>query len=168
MSSPIQYVWESGAWHPLNYYKRQAEREFGEGEIRRLEVVEQRSQASHNNYFARLHDVWNNLPTPYQNRWPTPDDMRKWILTHTRFCTREEFTCASHGEAARWMRNLTNKFHRVEIEGRTVIGYTAHSQSRKAMSKRAFQESRDAVDQACAQILGVDVETLQREAGHAA
>jgi hypothetical protein len=168
MSTPLEYVWQSGAWHPLPYYRARAEHEHGEGEVARLERIEHRSQASHNQFFAWIQDIYNTLPEGYRGRWPTPDDLRYWILTYTKFCTREEFVCSSRAEAVRWARNLAGKYHRVEIEGNTLVGYTAVSQSRRSMSKRAFQESKDAVATACAQILGVPVEELQREAGRAA
>ena len=157
-SAPIEYIWGEGAWHPLPYYQARAEQEFGEGEVARLEHIEHRSQASHSQYFAWVQDVYDNLPEGYRGRWPTPDDLRYWILTFTKFCTRAEFVCSTHAEAVRWMRNLAGRYHRIEVEGNTFIGYTAISQSRRSMSKRAFQESKDAVATACAQILGIDVE----------
>ena len=168
MTAPIEYIWSNGCWTPLRYYQQRAAMEFGEGEVARLERIEQRSQASHNQYFAWVQDVFDHLPEGYRGRWPTPDDLRYWILTWTKFCTREEFTCATHAEAVRWARNLGGKYHRVEVEGNTVVGYAAISQSRRSMSKRAFQESRNAVETACAQILGVDVGTARREVGRAA
>lgn len=167
--TPIEYIWDDGCWRPSTpYWQKQAQHQFGQGEIRFLDVVEQRSGASHRQFFAWINDVFENLPETYQGRWTTPDDLRKWILTFTKFATREEFSCPSRSEAVRWARNLGSKYDRLEIEGNTVVGYTAQSQSQRSMTKRAFQESKDAVASVCARLLGIDVETLQREAGKAA
>jgi hypothetical protein len=153
--SPLEYQWKAGAWHPMPYARKQAEHDFGEGEIARLERCEERSSPSHRQFFAYVNEVYENLPEAYEGRWPTADDMRRWLLTWSKFCTRQEFACASHAEAERWFRNLAGKYHRIELEGNTVIGYTAHSQDYATMGRRTFQESRDAVEAACARILGI-------------
>jgi hypothetical protein len=165
MTAPLLYCWQDGAWVPLPYYRKAAEQAFGEGEVRRLETIEERSQASHNQWFAWVSDIYHHhLPESEHGRWTSPEDLRHWILTWTRFCDKDEFTYPTKAEADRARANFGKKYHRVDVRDKTFLGYTAHSQSRRAMSKRAFQESKNACAEQLAKLLGVDVDVLRKEA----
>ena len=58
--------------------------------------------------------------------------------------------------------------HYVIVRDATVRIYTAQSQSIKAMGARTFQDSKTKVLDILSDLIGVQPQTLQREAGRAA
>ena len=50
----------------------------------------------------------------------------------------------------------------VETDGLVVTVYTAKSQSMRAMGKKTFQESKDAVLRVIAELIGTDPTTLKQ------
>src|SRR5258708_29139141 len=83
---PIIFVWRDGAMEPLDRFSRLAESSFTAGHAYRMIVQEERSHASHRQYFAAVHEAWLNLPEHLQLAFPTEDPLRKYALIKAGFC----------------------------------------------------------------------------------
>src|SRR5215211_8042396 len=99
-NDPIIYEWNGSAMVPLPPFARRCEREFDVGERYRLAIAEDRSEASHNHYFARLHELWMNLPELHALRFPTDEHLRKWALIQTghHHCTEVPAASPQHAQ----------------------------------------------------------------------
>lgn len=161
---PLAFRWDGEAMRPLN--PRGADRQYVVGEVYRLEPKEDRSAASHAHYFAALADAHANLPDDLAERWPTPDALRKYALIRTGFRDERSIVAASKAEARRIAAFIKpmDEFAVVAVHDAAVIVWTAKSQSMRSMGKKAFQESKDAVLSFVAELIGVDVDALNRAA----
>jgi hypothetical protein len=172
MSAPLLYVWNGEGFEPTPYYRRVAERQFQIGRVYRLEQVEARSWDSHRHYFAAVHDAWQNLPEGGP-QFQSPDELRKWALTHTAFRDTREYRATNRQEALRVARYLRegHDYSRIEFDEddpRIVRQYIPRSQAAATMSGREFQLSKQAVLDVLAAKLGVTVEDLKANAGRVA
>lgn len=170
MVERINVQWDGQGLIPTRYSRPQAERQFQFGRTYRVEVVEFRSPESHKHFFACLNTAFDNLPEAHANRWRTPDELRKWCLCQTAFRDTQEFHAASHAEAIRLATHFAQmrEFSVCEIRDNMVLRHTPHSQDYAHMAAREFQQSKDAVLDVLANILGVPAEDLKREGGRAA
>lgn len=169
MTTPLLCKWDGEQFIPLPYFAKRAAREFVVGETYNMAELQLRSMNSHRHFFACVNEAWNNLPDEEQERFPTPDDLRKWALTFTSHCDVKHYQAGSNQEALRVARVLreSHDYCRVEVNGRLVNYYVPHSQSLKNMGARTFQVSKDAVFDVLARKLSVTVEELE-EAGRRA
>lgn len=169
MTSPLYFVWtEDGVMRPVN--PRSAARLYEVGQSYRLGVIEERSTNTHNHYFASLTEAWKNLPEHYAERFPSVEHLRKWCLVKAGYADERSIACASPEEAAKvgaFVRPLDD-FAVITVRDNVVKVYTAKSQSTRSMDKKEFGESKIAVLDICAQMVGVTPEQLQKEAGKAA
>jgi hypothetical protein len=152
---------EFRALHP-----KLTDRELVVGEVLRWEVAAERSAESHRHFFAVINDAWQNLPDRFVMDFPTPEHLRKFCLIKAGYCTMSKVVCATKMEARRSMvvvRKL-DSYAVCEIAGNVLTIYQAESQNMKAMGKKKFQESKDAVFRILSEMLGADV----AEAGRAA
>lgn len=161
---PIKFRWDGEAMAPLD--PRAADREYAIGETYPLVVYEGRSQASHDHFFAALHDAWLNLPEAATERFPTKDHLRKYALIKTGYRDERSLACSSKAEALRVAAFVRpqDDFAVVIVSGSLVTVYTAKSQSKKAMGKAVFQQSKDAVLTYVAGLIGATPEQLGRAA----
>lgn len=195
---PINYVWQKVdvvdpsdgviaqimAMVPQPRYRNLAAKQFSEGEEHTLAPVEERSMASHKQFFAALKSGYDNLPEKlffrtnadgsfvlddFGNRvpkWPTPEHYRKWLLINAGYFEETEFEGSSHGHAlqlAAWARKM-DVFAKIIVRGNFVIVQHAMSQSLAAMKKAKFQESKEAVLALNDALTGVAPGTHRREA----
>ena len=172
MSAPLPIVarWTGEALEPLGRSKREADAEYVIGEVYRFTRYEERSEASHRHYFAALHEAWANLPADLSERFPTSERLRKFALIKTGYATQRQIVASSRAEALRLAAFVApmDEYALVETRGAVVTVWEAESQSMRAMGKKRFQESKDAVLGYCASLIGVEPETLRSEAGKAA
>ena len=123
----------------------------------------QRSQASHNRYFASIIDMYHNLPAshaqaPYA---ASAEAFRKHGLIARGYCDTEVLDMGDHEAAlktAPFIASLARKAHGyaiVTVRGPLVTCSTPHSQSFKAMGKDKFHESVAAVEGWAEEVLGV-------------
>ena len=133
-----------------------------------MERREERSAASHAHFFACLSEAWHNLPEA-DNRFPTPDALRKWALIKNGYCTKTECVCDSPEQAAA-VAAFTGNAEGIIIVVRenVVVKYTAKSQSIAAMGKTEFQLSKDVVLDTIAELIGTKRKRLEENAGRAA
>lgn len=165
---PMVFQWDGLAMIPAR--AKLADQLFVVGEHYTLVQHRDRSQASHNHYFAAIHDAWLNLPEELAERFPTSEHLRKFALIKAGYCDSQSIVCASKAEAGRVAAFVrpTDEFSIVAVNGATVTRYTAKSQSMRAMGKKVFQESKDAVLEVVAAMINVAPRELSAEAGRAA
>lgn len=170
MNRPIPFRWDGEAMVPLKGWAATCDREYVIGETYRLAPFEERSLASHNHYFAAIHEAWQNLPEPLAERFPTAEHLRKYAVIKAGYCDQRTEVVASKAEAqriARFIRPL-DEYAIVVSNESTVSIFTAKSQSMKAMGKKAFGESKQEVLEIVAAMVGVEVAALRKNAGAAA
>jgi hypothetical protein len=173
MSAPLPIVARyegEGLFHALGRSKRESDAEYVVGEVYRLTRYEERSEASHRHFFASLHEAWANLPADLSERFPTSERLRKFALIKSGFATQRQLVASSRAEALRLAAFVApmDEYALVETRGAVVTVWEAESQSMRAMGKKRFAESKDAVLGFCASLIGVEPETLREEAGKAA
>lgn len=167
---PIRCRWDGEAFIPERRFARICDNRFIIGELYPLVVEEERSQATHNHYFAAVHDAWVNLPDDMAERWPTAEHLRKWALIKAGYRDERTVPCATAAEAQR-VRALVkglDDYAVVLVHENVVSVFTAKTQSTKAMKKAEFQESKQKVLDVLAELIGVRTRELERAAGQAA
>jgi hypothetical protein len=170
MSAPVTFTWDGDTMVPLPRFARLCDKRFVVGETYPLDVAEPRSRASHNHYFAAVHDAWLNLREEYAEDFPSDEHLRKWCLIRAGYADKRSTVCASKAEAQRIAAFIKpiDGFAVVTVSEAVVTVYTAQSQSVKAMGAKVFQESKQKVLDTLADMIGVDTAELQRQAGQAA
>jgi hypothetical protein len=163
MNRPLPMQWDGEAMRPTRGFAALADKQFVIGEVYTLEEIDPtRSAASHRHYFAAVYDAWLNLPERETERFPTAEHLRKYALIRAGYCDSREIVCTSKAEAIRLGAFIKpmDPYALVAISGAVVRAYTAKSQSTKAMGKRVFQESKDAVLGVLAGMIEVSREQL--------
>ena len=169
--APILCDWDGESLTPINHtWAKRADEDYVVGARYFVEGKEPRSQASHNHYFASLHDAWMNLPEAVAERFATADHLRAYALIKAGYHDQRSIVAESKAAARRvaaFVKPLDD-FAVVVVEECTVTIYTAKSQSMRAMGKEPFQASKTAVLGIVAGMAGVEAGDLKREAGQAA
>lgn len=165
---PQAFRWDGEAMRPLN--PRAADRQYVVGEVYNLDVVEDRSAASHRHFFASVNECWQNLPHDIADRWPTPDHLRRYALIRTGYRDERTIVASSQAEARRVAAFIKpmDEYAVVSVHGAAVIVWTAKSQAVRAMGKQVFEGSKDAVLGFLAEMIGVTPEQLTANTGRAA
>ncbi len=148
MDQPIVYRWTGETFEPsTNYQAHLAGQRYEEGQLVALTEFHQRSDKSHDHYFATLHDMWLNLPEELSKDFPNAEVLRAHALIESGYCNKRQIVLRSNAEAERVAAFLrpSNALAIVTIEGAVVTEWTAESQAYRAMGKKRFQESKDAV-----------------------
>ena len=178
---PVSFVWqkvdlvdgEDGtatriwAMVPQQRYHNVCQRQFAEGEAYPLQVVEERSMASHRQFFAAVHEGFKNLPENIAARFPSSEHMRKFLLIETGWFDEKEIECANekHAKALQAFIRTEDEYARIFRRGSLVIIRKAKSQSLAAMGKQAFQDSKRDVLDLLESMVDVPKGTLMREGG---
>lgn len=182
---PVVFVWrdvqlvdEDGVittrrvMDPLARYDNVAGRQFGVGEEYPLVVLEARTRASHNHYFAALGEAFNNLPETVATRWPSSEHLRKWVLIETGWAEEKEFDCPDEKFAKRLGLFIRTEdqfarisIHRLEGGAFKVIVRRAKSQSAASMPRQEFEDSKRDVLDYLASMVGVKASELKKQAG---
>jgi hypothetical protein len=155
---------------PLPRFHNLVNRQFVVGEQYTLIVHEERSHASHSHYFAAVSEAWRNLPDQLQMRWPSSEHLRRWALCRAGYASERNIIARNHKEAMEIgaiVRGIDD-YAIIKVSGDVVTVWTARSQSRKAMNKKEFKKSKDAVLRIVSELIGVDATTLNQNAGRAA
>lgn len=170
MGAPILYRWTGDAMEPLSRFRDRCNAEMVVGEIYRCEVIEERSLASHNHYFAALKDAWLNLPDDIAPKFADPVALRKHALIACGYRDERRFVSTSPLEARKllaWLKPL-DEYAVYSVADNVVIEWRAKSQKRKAMGGPTFQKSKQDVLDYVAGMIGVAPAQLSAEAGKAA
>lgn len=155
---------------PLARYGNVADRQFHDDEEYTLVPLEARSRASHNAYFAAIHEGFQNLPEKIAARWPTEEHLRAWLLVETGWCDEMDVELASEDEARKLVRRTRSEspYARIHHNGRRVLVRYPKSQSAAAMSKQAFEDSKRDVLELLEHLIDVPKDSLKKEAGKSA
>lgn len=163
---PLPFYWsdEAKAMVPLNDgIARRCAKAYGAGEIVNLVHVEDRSSASHRQYFASVNEGWQSLPEHLAERFPTAEHLRKWCLIRTGYSDSQTLVASSKAEAvklAAFIRPI-DEFSVVNVQGATVTRFTAKSQNMRAMGKTEFNDSKQKVLDLIASMIEASVTELQ-------
>ena len=161
--SPQPFTWDGEAMRPRR--PRAADREFVVGETYVLERWEPRSMVSHNHEFAWLAEAWKNLPEPLADQFPTPEHLRKRALIDAGYYNETIIDAGTNAAALRVASYARSKddFAYVVVRGPLVVERVAKSQSRRAMKRQEFQESKTAILEIVSAMIGVKPEELTKE-----
>ena len=170
MAAPFLTQWTGEAFKPIGRNARDCISKLTAKKMYRLEIVEERSQASHNFQFAWLADAWRNLPEDLADMYPTPEHLRKRALIQAGYFDETIIDTGNRAGALRvasaW--RAKHDFALVIVRGTIVIVREAKSQSRRAMKGGNFEASKTAIMAIIAEMIGVTPEELERNAGVAA
>lgn len=167
---PVIFMWDGEAMQPEHRFAPLCDRQYVVGERYTLIPHEERSDASHRQYFAEVNEVWKNLPDELAQRFPTPEHLRKWCLIRCGYADSRSVVCASDTEAERiaaFLRPM-DAYAVIVPNGPVVTVYTAQSQAKAAMNKQKFQQSKHDVLEFLAELIRINRETLAQEAAKAA
>jgi len=169
-TAPILYTWDGDAMVPLPRFKADCDRSFVVGEKYRLVVHEDRSIASHNHEFAFVAEAWAQLPEHLTEQFRTPEHLRKRALIEAGYFNQQEVDAGSHAAALRIANFIASmdEYSVVVVRGPIVVVRKPKSQSRRAMGKEEFQQSKQAVLEIVSNMIGVQPEALTRNVGKAA
>jgi hypothetical protein len=159
---PLAFRWDGEAMQPLR--PDWADQRFVIGQIYALESIEERSPNSHRHYFAALREAWANLNEADARRFPNPEALRKFALISCGYADQRQIVASSKAQAETLAAFLGSvvPYALVTIEERVVTVFTARSQSRHAMPKAQFAESKDRVLGFVSGMIGVTPDDLGR------
>lgn len=166
---PCYYAWDGDVLRPLPRYRHRIEDEFVIGQTYRMIVEEERSANTHRHYFAAIAEAWKNLPEDLAPRFATAEHLRKWALIKCGYCDEQSVVVETGTDARRVMAFAakmmakTGEYGVVASKGNVVSMFTAQSQAIRAMDKKTFQESKQAVLELVAEMIGVTAAALAAE-----
>jgi hypothetical protein len=156
---------------PTMRYSNVAKRQFGDADTEHvLEQANERSMASHSQFFAAIKDYFDNIPEKMQARWPTPEHFRKWMLIEAGWFDEKEFDLISekHAKALATFIRVEDVYARITVRDKKVIVRRAKSQSFKAMGAEDFKKSKSDVLDLAEQLVGVPRAVAMKNAGRSA
>lgn len=165
---PLWFLWDNDVMTPQRL--RLADKYYVVGQHYRLVPEEERSMRSHRYYFASINEAWKNLPEDLAERFPTADHLRKFALIKAGYRDERSIVAASKAEAQRiaaFIRPMDD-FAVVVVSEAVVTVLTAKSQSMRAMGKKTFGESKEAVLDIVAAMIGTSRAALEQNAEQAA
>lgn len=159
---PIAFEWDGEVMKPL--HPKLADKEYVVGERYMLAPLEQRSEVSHRHEFAWLHEAWMNLPESLAEQYPSSEHLRKRALIDAGFYTETMVDAGTTAAAIRVCAAFENMddFALVFVRGPIVIRRVAKSQSRRAMGAKEFQQSKTAIMDVIANMIGVEPDQLSK------
>lgn len=171
MERPIPFIWDGESMTPINgYWAREADKRFVVGAVHCLQERLERSAKSHRFFFAEVKTAWDNLPEDQAERFPTPEHLRAYALIKTGWHDKADFVASSKAEALRMAAFLRpiDEYSIVLVKDNIVSRFTAKSQAYRAMNKKDFQASKDAVLDYVSGLCGISVEELNTNTDQAA
>lgn len=170
MSAPIPMQWTGEHFVPHHRFRSECDQSFVIGQLYPLAVQEHRSTNTHRHYFAAINEAWMNMPEHMAGRFQTSEHLRKFALIKAGYRDERSIACSSKAEARRLAAFIKpmDDFAVVTVSESVVTVYTAKSQSMQAMGKQVFKESKQAVLDVIAAMIGVTPDTLSENVGRAA
>jgi hypothetical protein len=167
---PILFVRVDNHMVPLPRFQRLFDEQFSINEEYPLITMEERTQASHNHYFAALHEGYLNLAEEYAQEFDSEEHLRHWCLCKSGYCTKQQWVMNS-AEDARKLRDALKRENQstiVAVAGNVATVYTPFSQSMPAMKKQEFEDSKRAVLDLVASMARTTTAQLKKNAGRSA
>lgn len=156
------YEWNGEAFVPLPHFRKFCDKTFVVHETYRLDIVEDRSPATHRHFFACIGEAWKHLPEDIAPRYPNPERLRRRALIKCGFADERTFVFDTPADAVR-LSGIIQTYDEdavVLVRDRTVHVMTAKSQSVRAMGRDEFARSKQAVLDEVSKLIGVDTTTL--------
>lgn len=159
---PLEFLWDGESMTPAK--PRLADRYYIVGERYNLVVEEERSQASHNHEFAWLAEAWRNLPENISDLYASPEHLRKRALIDAGYYNEEIVDTGSKVGALRVAAAFRKReeFSLVIVRGTLVVIRSPKSQSRRAMKKAEFEDSKAKILEIVSTMLGVAPDALMQ------
>lgn len=170
-NTPIAMQWDGEVMVPASpFWAARANKAFAVGETYRMAEHHERSQASHNHYFAAVNEAWKNLPDYLLAEYPTAEHLRKKILIQCGYADERSIVLASKQEAQKVAAFVkpADDYSIVVVRDDVVRVYSAKSQSLKAMGKADFALSKQAVLDKLDDLLNVSRGTIYQNTAVAA
>ena len=167
---PILFVRVDNHMVPLPRFQRLFDEMYAVNEEYPLMPLEERSRASHNHYFAALHEGYLNLAEEYAQEFDSEEHLRHWCLCKAGFCTKDRWVMNT-AEDARNLRDALKSQNRstiIAVNGNVATVYTPMSQSMPAMKKQEFEDSKKAVLELVASMARTTPAELKKNAGRSA
>ena len=163
----IAYTWTADeTMKPLARFASLCREKFVVG---RAYVLEQknRSEESHDHYFACLHKAWMHLPETVEKTFKSETGFRKWALIQAGYYDETRFQFSSNEEAERFVGFCMglDEYAEITVHGSIVAIRKAKSQKKKLMGNADFQASKQAVFDEIAKLIGVSPAELTRNVG---
>ena len=164
----LQYEGE-GAFKPSGpYWAKQADKHYVIGERYNLVQHHDRTAASHNHEFAWLKEAWQSLPESIADSYPTSEHLRKRALIEAGYFDEQVIDAGTNAAALRVAAGVRSfpgeEFSLIIVRGPAVVVRRARSQSRRAMNKLEFQDSKSKVMEVVAGLIGVSPADLRKAA----
>jgi hypothetical protein len=174
---PVFLRWDGDVFVPHASFKAYCDREYVVDQVYPMLPVEERSQASHNHYFAALSEGFHNLSEENAKRFPSVDHLRAWALVQCGYCTETNYVLANSKEARKLAIDirkrdpyaiiLIHSDNRLRDSSSKVVKiFDAESQSMAAMKKERFEQSKRDVLDLVASMANTTRAQLNKEARH--
>jgi len=156
----LDFDWDGEVMRPRS--SAAADRHYTVGEVYSLSPYADRSMASHNHEFAWLHTAWMNLPETLSGLYPSSEHLRKRALIDAGYYNEQIVDAGTHAAALRVAAAFRSReeFTLVIVRGPAVVIREAQSQSKRMMGRDAFQQSKTAIMEVIANMLGVTPDDL--------
>jgi hypothetical protein len=167
---PILFVRVDNHMVPLPRFQRLFDEMYAVNEEYALLPMEERSAASHNHYFAALHEGYLNLAEEYAQEFDSEEHLRHWCLCKSGYCTKQQWVMNT-ADDARKLRDALKRENAstiIGVAGNVATVYTPFSQSMPAMKKQEFEDSKRAVLDLVASMARTTPAQLKKNAGRAA
>ena len=157
---PMKFLWTGEEFKPV--HPKFADRYLVCDQVYTLSEVRERSDKSHNHYFAVVHWAWESLPEEISDSFPSAEHLRARALIASGYTNSRQFVASTNAQAVRLAAFLAvdHEYSIVSIDGSIVTILSAQSQSYKAMGRDVFNKSKHDVIDYCASLIGVTVEQL--------
>lgn len=167
---PVFMLWDGEVFVPHASFKHYCDREFTVGEVYPMATIEERSQKSHNQFFAAVADGFENLSEENAKHFPTSEHLRKWALVQCGYCTETNYVMANSKEARKLAIDIRKRdeYAVIKVRDNVVQVFDPESQSRAAMKKERFQQSKSDVLDLVATMSRTTRPQLMKNAGRSA
>ncbi|WP_316205777.1 hypothetical protein [Bradyrhizobium sp. SZCCHNS1012] len=166
----VIYEWTGEVMRPLAYHKELAAREFEPGKRYKLIEFNERSEVTHDHFFATVTAYWQHWPENYERELPSADHLRKHALIRTGHYIQTVMAHPSVQAATFYVSQFKQYVDYAEgsivagANGVATVMRIAKTQKKNVMEAEEFQKSKQDVLEFCASVTGVAPEDMKREA----
>jgi len=163
---PVAFVWDGAAMVPLDRFRPLARRQYHPGQEYALIPYRERSDASHNHYFACIKKGWLNLPERMAHRFPTWKHLRKRCLVWEGYADHSEIPCVDEDAMAKMIAAIrkADEYAVMTRDGLVLNIWTANSQDHASQDHDEFQKCKDRVLGRICQLCGITMKELTANA----
>lgn len=158
----MKFEWMGDSFRPI--HPALADKHFVIGEQYTLSETQDRSDVSHSHYFSCLQYAWINLPEDQVDKFPTVEHLRSRALIACGYHNTRQIVLHDPRDALKMAFHITedDSHDVVTVIDNIVTIVRATSQNYKSMNRKTFQESKEAVIDYCAAMIGMTSVDLAR------